>query len=259
MKKPLSCVPALLVLALFLVGCTAEGELEDVDMGVGGNSSFDAGSTNVLPNGTTPNAMSDAGGMGSTDASNAVCDPLAPACPPGEKCVPNATTGQSTCIPTGTETPVGSVCQRTGECVEGSACVSDDGQTLCRELCDSSDVSSCSSGFCTQTLGSNPDLGVCADEPAACDIYEQNCSNGDCVLLRNPADGEIGAYCGSAGSVTDGQPCGNGAGDCRPGAICIQAGADTQPTCHAVCRDPDLPCNQGACTGTSTSSVDFCV
>ncbi len=254
-----------LIAALLLAtACTAEGELEDVDAGTPdfgttpnsanvGNSGTDAGNSGNADSGPTGNN----GFEGATE----LCDPLAPACPEGEKCVPNPSTGQSLCVSSGTDVAIGDACSRSTDCVEGASCISDGAASTCRELCTPGEVMSCDGAetFCTQTLGSDPSLGVCAPGPESCDIYTQSCADEACVLLRNPVDDQVGTYCGDAGSVAIGQPCGNGAGSCVAGAICIQAGSDTGPTCHQVCRDPDVTCSSGACTGSSQAGVTFCI
>jgi hypothetical protein len=243
-------------------GCAAEGELEDTDASVmlpdGGNTP-----PNVDPN-LSPNAATPDGGARTDSGADAgptvLCDPLAPACPQGLSCVPNTSTGDSTCVASPANTAIGEPCQRSTDCVEGAACVTDSGQTTCRELCDPADLQSCTTAqtFCLQTLGSNPDLGLCGPAPAACSIYDQDCTEGDCILTRNPVDDTIGTFCGTAGSAAVGQACGNGNGSCVAGAVCVTGAGDTQPTCHVVCRTPDLPCASGSCSGTTSSGIDFC-
>lgn len=246
------------MIAIFALatGCAAEGELADVESGP-----VDAG---VALDSARPDASvsTDLDGSASdVDASNAICDIFAPACPGGEKCVPIPRLEQSICVANSTEIAIGEPCQRVTECVEGAACIDDGESTRCRELCDPEDVQSCSGTetYCTQTLGSDPSIGVCETAPEPCDIYAQDCASGDCVLGRRPNSETVAPLCGSAGTVAEGAPCGGDAGSCQAGLICIQTGADTVPTCHAVCRDPDAPCTSGACTGTSAAGIDFCV
>lgn len=237
---------------LFAWGCAAEGTIDSVDAGLPDVDVPDA--TSELADATTDASQP-------TDAALTICDPLAPACPAGQKCVPNSDLGQSVCVAAGTENAVGDTCVRSTDCVEGAVCISETDGAFCRELCDKDDIDSCAGDqtYCLKTLGSDPSIGVCGAGPEPCDIYSQDCEEGACVLLQNPVDGTTGAYCGTPGSVAVGQPCGGSAGSCTAGAICVQADGAPSPTCHAVCRDADVPCAAGACTGTSGSGIDFCV
>ena len=240
-----------------LAGCLAEGDLPETDAGV-----VQWPDTSVPDVATTQDLGFDTG-----FEFGRVCDALAQDCEQG-KCVPNASTGQSTCLQLGTQLPAGSACETITECAKGTHCATlpDDGMSLCRQMCEPlAEPDSCPTDFaCIATLSSDSSVGLCVGPPASCDIYVNDCSTGDCVVRRDPISGSIGTYCGQAGTRRSGETCGGAAGDCEVGNVCVQLANQSSSTCQPVCRRPEdgplRACPQTlTCTGSAASSgVTFC-
>ncbi len=194
------------------------------------------------------------------------CDPFAQDCAEG-KCVPNPQ-GGSTCLPDLESRSEGAECENIAQCVPRTHCVATEGDPVprCRAICEPNAGSSCSGGLlCLATLQNNPDIGICVFAPEPCDIYEQDCASPDaCIVASDPATGDEGTFCGTAGDRTTGQPCGSANGECAGGFICVQLANADFATCQPVCRKPEdgpeVTCPPALdCFGTAASSgVTFC-
>ena len=194
------------------------------------------------------------------------CDPIAQDCGQG-KCVPNLSTGTSTCLQLGEQRDIAQECETITQCIKGAHCalLPNDSTSSCRQMCDPDGVDTCASGTsCLATLSSNPSIGLCAGLPQACDIYANDCATGDCIVSRDPQSDAIGTFCGQAGTRRQGETCGGAAGECEVGNICIQLANASNSTCQPVCRRPDQgpirACPAGlVCSGVASSSgVSFC-
>lgn len=245
---------ALVLILVVLSGCLAEGEFPETDTGVV-----------QLPDMSEPDMTSPVDmGPDTGFLFGRACDALAQDCEQG-KCVPNSSTGESTCLQLGTQLPAGAACETIAECAKGTHCATlpDDGLSLCRPMCEPlADPDSCPTDFaCIATLSSNSSVGLCVGAPPSCDIYVDDCASGDCIVRRDPISGSIGTYCGQAGTRRTSETCGGAAGDCEVGHVCVQLSNQTNSTCQPVCRvEPRRACPSPlSCSGTAASSgVTFC-
>lgn len=264
-RRPLTALSfAALLTALFSqgLGCASSDDLPE-DSGRADAAVPDASGGGGDDVGVPDAAAPDVGDAGPV----AECDVFAPTCPDGEKCVPLPANGVPICVLEGTQNAPGSACQTYDECEEGSACASYEGLTACLVMCDpQADEALCAEGtYCGKTLGSNPDIGLCVPEPVSCDIYTQDCDAPQACILTSGRAGVLGAFCGQAGELAQGELCSGGLGRCDVGMICVSIGGTAEPTCQPVCRNPsdgqELACPAGLqCDGfTTQSNITFCL
>ncbi len=258
---------------------TGGGSLDDA----GGGTTDDAGggTTDDAGGGTTDDAgggtTEDAGGMASDGGPDAprvsmpctaagACDPFdSAACGAGMACRAGAMGGPTSCAPTSaTVVALGATCTAGSQCPGGSSCLDFGDGLKCHQLCPMGSLGACPGGVCTGTItGGDPCIQVCRPLPERCNIYVQDCVDplDTCTLASNPETDERYTGCRPAGTRTDGQPCGGGAGTCGHGLICINNGDGTS-SCHFACDGAVAPttCPAGqACTGTARSwGVGYC-
>ena len=144
-------------------------------------------------------------------------------------------------------------------CQPGTHCVSMPGGTMCVTICDPARNLTCPDGEeCLSRMRDNPDIGLCREPPAACDIYAQDCDEGyACAPFVRPW-GDFDNRCLTEGPNAAGQPCGGDAGQCQRGLLCIWL--EEAALCRAICND-ELPCGPGeTCRGRSSRfDVRFCM
>lgn len=165
------------------------------------------------------------------------------------------------CMPTGTERNVGQPCEGIHQCAVGAVCVSwgDDRGTRCERVCPLGATGICAIGQrCADSLPEKTGAGLCIQDTPRCDIVRQTCDSGDCVLRRHPDTAELGEFCGTAGSLAEGEPC-EGHTACQAGMICVRPAEAAEAQCVRVCRPPEagqIPTCRGgtSCTGTATTS-----
>ena len=238
------------------VGCASSDDLpaDETDAGV-------VGGDTDLPDAASPDAASP-----DAELPEAECDVFAADCPEGDKCVPLPGNGVPICVAEGTQNPIGSGCEAYDECEAGSACASFEGVVACLAMCDpQAEVDTCAGDtYCGKTLGSNPHIGLCVAPPTPCDIYTQDCEAPQSCILTTGGDGELGAFCGQAGDLAQGEACSGGLGRCAEGLICVSIGGSAAPPGQPVCRSaadggPACPAEM-ACDGfTSSSNISFCL
>lgn len=238
-----------------LVGCIAEGDLPETDAGL------------VIPDVGRPDVpvVSDDAGTDEDFVFGVACDALLQDCAQG-KCVPTPSTGGATCLQLGEQRPAGAACDTITQCEKGAHCalLPDESVSICRTLCDrSAPEDTCPEpSACIATLSSG--LGLCVAPPTPCDIYVDDCAAGECVVSQNPISGDVGTFCGRAGTRTSGEACGGAAGECEAGNICVLVDGQSTSTCHPICRRPEdgpIRACPGTmvCSGTAASSgVSFC-
>jgi hypothetical protein len=226
---------------------------EDAPEDMGGEE--DAGDMGVEPD--VPDMGGDPGGT---------CDPFGQDCPTREdgraqQCIP--VEGVPTCGPSAaTPKAVGEACTQSLDCAPGATCVnwSDGRGQLCTQMCARGSVGMCDEGTsCSAWIQSNPAIGLCVELRATCDIYAQDCEEGQgCTLGRDPDTNDPIFVCETAGTQAPGDECSNGAGRCAAGSICIRE-SEARSVCRAVCQG-DEGCGEGlTCSGRSTTwGVTFC-
>ena len=242
----------------------------------GSASTDDTGSASTDDTGAA--AEDDAAAMGATDTgpdaprvsmpctAAGACDPfVADSCGAGMACRGGAMGAPAACASTAAMVRgIGEACTVGNQCIGGSACLDFGDGLRCQQLCPMGSIGSCGSGFaCNGTItGGDACIQVCRPLPEVCDIYTQDCVDPTeaCTFATNPETGERYTGCRTAGTRTDGQPCGGGMGSCARGLVCItEMGV---ASCHFAC-DPDTtpttcPAMQ-ACTGTARSwGVGYC-
>lgn len=226
---------------------------EDAPEDMGGEE--DAGDMGAEPD--VPDMGGDPGGE---------CDPFGQDCPLREdgraqQCVP--VEGVPTCGPSAAAPKAfGEACTQSLDCAPGGTCVnwSDGRGQLCTQMCERGSVGMCDEGTsCSAWIQSNPAIGLCVELRATCDIYAQDCPDGQgCTLGRDPDTNDPIFVCETAGAQSPGDECSNGAGRCAAGSICIRE-SEARSVCRAVCQG-DEGCGEGlTCSGRSTTwGVTFC-
>lgn len=195
------------------------------------------------------------------------CDPFDPeACGAGMACRPGAMGAPTACaMLSGTVVPEGGACAAGSQCAGGSACLDFGDGPRCHRLCPMGSIGACgTSAVCTGTItGGDACIMVCRALPLRCDIYEQDCADPGqaCTLVSNPETDERYTGCRTAGTRTDGQPCGGSFGTCARGLICVNdgsGGASCRHVCVAAATPTTCPMGQ-ACTGTTRGwGVTYC-
>lgn len=194
------------------------------------------------------------------------CDPFAQDCPPeddvAQVCIP--VDGTPTCI----REPPDAVGED-GECVGGDCqagltCInwSDARGQICTRMCPrvGGEEFCGEEKVCAGFIRSNPAIGLCQPPASTCDIYAQDCPEGEaCTFGRDSETDEPIFVCENAGPNAEGDPCSGGNGRCQAGLICIRDD-ETTSTCHAICQSDDECTIDGqACAGrSSTWQVTFC-
>jgi hypothetical protein len=221
------------------------------------------------------------------------CDLFAQDCSTaGQACYPQLS-GPAVCTAQGA-VPVGQVCTATDDCVAGSTCVTENGQGVCRTLCDNAHV--CATGACVPLIGFT-NLGVCTGSgtggtatvlggPCTPDLVgDARCATlhalAECMEVTGEADGFcaipgcVAHNCGGMGTYCMGVPpttvclqgCNvlGGDGQCGPDAACVLfAGglATCYPLSYAACRTTLSPtgCDAGfTCEDVGTDGFGSCV
>jgi hypothetical protein len=194
------------------------------------------------------------------------CDPfVTDSCGAGMACRGGASGGPTACAMLAATThTIGEACTASSQCLGGSACLDFGDGLRCQQLCPMGSIGACADGFvCNGSItGGDPCIQVCRPLPERCNIYVQDCADplDTCTFATNPETLERFTGCRPAGTRTDGQPCGGGAGSCDHGLVCINEGGTS--TCHHVCDpavDPTTCPTMQACTGTARSwMVGYC-
>jgi hypothetical protein len=195
------------------------------------------------------------------------CDPFGQDCPQSEEgdaqqCIP--VNGVPTCVTmraevAGEDEP----CEGAPDCGPGMTCInwSDGRGQLCTVMCQRDSGEPCGpQKSCSSWIQSNEAIGLCAPLPDTCDIYAQDCAQGEaCTFGRDPDTNDPIFVCEAAGDQGDGELCSNGNGRCQAGLICIRE-EDDMSRCHRVCPEDDAVCdNEQTCSGrSSTWQVTFC-
>ncbi|PIE17490.1 MAG: hypothetical protein CSA66_05740 [Proteobacteria bacterium] len=138
-------------------------------------------------------------------------------------------------------------------CAQG-ACLSFDGTSSeCMEFCDQQNNTCREDRPCNIGIQGG-DFTFCGDIPVACDIFAQNCDDGQgCYVIDT--DGNTG--CHSAGGQQAGASC-QAVNDCAPGHLC----AGNPGTCSLVCEIDGDPtgCPDGEeCAAVRGLSIGVCV
>jgi hypothetical protein len=240
----------------------------------GGASMDDAGTGPTDDAGTVPtdagaslDAGPDAPRVSMPCTAAGACDPFDPmACGAGMACRGGAMGAPTACAMTAATTVgEGATCTASNQCAGGTACLDFGSGLRCNRLCPMGSIGACGAGaVCTGTItGGDPCIMVCRALPTRCDIYAQDCADPlqACTLVSNPETDERYTGCRTAGTRTDGQPCGGTSGSCARGLVCISDGSGTS-ACHHVCEAAAMPttCPAGqACTGTTRGwGVTYC-
>ena len=287
-------VPFVALLAVIaLAACGGNEEVHDPFMG--GNNGADAGEDSQVdgdvtqdadvPEPDAPDVVEDAPeedvpdvdrpaeDAGSEDAGTDVnfepggeCDPYLQDCPEDEdgdaqQC--NPIQGEPMCIQQNPQQLGEDETCQGGDCAPGMTCINwSDGRGLvCTRMCNRNDGSGCGEDKeCGAWLRSNSNIGLCRPPRADCDIYAQDCADGEaCTFGLDPETNEPIFVCETAGDNADGDPCSNGNGRCMAGLVCIRDD-DTNSSCHSICRtDEECTAEGQMCTGRSaTWQVTFC-
>ena len=249
-RRPLTAIFAL-VLALLLATACADTEVPLGPMP-------DTGSTDA--------ALPDAGP--SAEPFPASCDLVAQDCPTRQAgptaCVLPSGDGLPRCTLLSDTRQDGEACDAHNECDAGMVCKRSAGeeQPHCRHVCDAAELESCPANlWCSGTLPGQAELGTCEPAASPCDLLQQDCPSGaDCVVRTHPTTGERGAFCGRAGLITTGKPCGGDLGLCEAGTICVRPRAGEDASCQRVCiNDFNCPAEGESCDGqVDTPPVSFC-
>lgn len=194
------------------------------------------------------------------------CDPFdAAACGADMACRAGAMGAPTACAPTAAMVrAVGEACTVGNQCAGGSACLDFGDGLRCQQLCPMGSIGACGpSAACNGTItGADPCIQVCRPLPERCDLYAQDCVDPTeaCTLAVHPETEERYTGCRTAGTRTDGQPCGGGMGTCARGLVCItEMGV---ASCHYACDPAVTPTtcpSMQACTGTARSwGIGYC-
>ena len=177
------------------------------------------------------------------------CIPYDDMCPMGEHCEVISNQGQKGCVPDGPQ-QIGDPCDPMRACQKGGICVNLDGAAKCYEPCDPSNQMSCSSPTAKcggeLAIGENVGLGfgVCGESTCNPVSSATDCPMGQTCGLVGSA-----LQCIPAGTATAGQACGNAAGECAQGNICINLSGGMGPQCYEVCDPMNPMCSSGVCQG----------
>ena len=102
----------------------------------------------------------------------------------------------------------------------------------------------------TTTASTSTGLMACPSQVTTimgeCDLYYQDCPNGDNCLPTLDGNNMLTTACSTPGLIGLGQPCMD-PGECQAGLLCI-GGACT----HACCPETDEPCGVGDCNINAT-------
>ncbi len=182
-------------------------------------------------------------------------------CPEGSHCVATGEALLGACEPL---PPVwggaGDDCSEL-PCGPGLHCVRWESGTTCTRTCDPFSGQGCNAPEeCLNYLARNPNVGLCAEPPPACDIYAgvAACAQGQACRPLFRRDGSADTRCQAAGDAAVGEACGAEAGQCVPAALCVRLVESDEKHCHAVCqRDSD--CTPGTCSGRTVGlNIGFC-
>ena len=176
------------------------------------------------------------------------CNPIAnTGCAEGEKCIYDDTDNKA-CAPAG-ETPGGSPCQDTSECMEGMCLALNGTDSYCYILCKT--IGHCPNNAPCLELQDSP-YKVCKidDLYDTCNILTQDCEGGKgCYSVA----GEDQPVCLPAGIEPVGGVC-EGPSDCSPGHHCVNF------RCYELCdkNDPNSCGLFGKCSSTVAAGVGYC-
>lgn len=194
------------------------------------------------------------------------CDPYAQDCPDDEDGDPqqcNPIQGEPTCVQQNPRQIEEDQACEGGDCAPGLTCInwSDGRGLICTQMCDRNDGSGCAEDKeCGAWLRSNSNIGLCRPPRAGCDIYAQDCPEGEaCNFGLDPETNEPIFVCETAGPNGAGDACSNGNGRCMAGLVCIRDDEESS-SCHDICRTDDECTVEGQmCIGRSaTWQVTFC-
>ncbi|MCX4247739.1 hypothetical protein [Paraliomyxa miuraensis] len=242
-----------------LVGSSSDGEGSTDDELTGTISGTSAGSTASESTEDGGTALPpDVGGDGSCGIF-----PGDPQCPPGEKCMPWSSNGDTNwdawnCFPVVEEPDaVGEPCEvidgplvGLDSCEAGAMCWDVDLETLvgtCQPFCEGSELEpTCAdtARFCA--IGGDASPYVCVEW---CDPLAQECAVGACLPYYD------WWYCQPSGDGAYGDPCLNDY-SCLPGLLCTQSSAvppglpcEGMTSCCTEICDPSDPLGDAQCTG----------
>ena len=212
-------------------------------------------------------ALADAGPV--EEPFPSTCDLLAQDCPTRQAgptaCVPGASADDSPrCALLDDTRGDGEPCEVHIDCAAGLVCKRSAGEAEphCRIACDASELESCPQDqWCSGALPGHEALGTCEPAATPCDLLQQDCPSGaDCVVRPHPESGERGAFCGRAGLIEAGAPCGGSLGLCVAGTICVRPRAGEEASCQRVCvNDFNCPADGESCDGEiDAPSTRFC-
>jgi hypothetical protein len=181
------------------------------------------------------------------------CDPFAQDCPEGEKCVPQASSGDvwdtNTCVSIMGDQAPGEPCTYDGpfaatdDCDASSWCweVDENGNGICHPFCQgTADEPECPPASACFITNSGV-INICI---TTCDPVLQDCSDGEGCYWTGV---DFNCIFTTGGGAPDGEPCGY-INDCTPGSMCIDA--EALPTCggSSCCTNfCDLELGDGQC------------
>ncbi len=248
----------LAALALCLLGCGSDNDLAPAGDNEGTTTIADAAGT--PPTDTSSNTATGEDVASEDEEDNAPqpepeepptgadCNPIAgTGCADGEKCIYDES-NLKTCVPAG-DTPGGSPCQDTSECIEGMCLQLNGTDSYCYTFC--------------KTIGHCPNNAPCLEIQDApykvckiddlydnCDILAQDCEEGKgCYSVA----GEDQPVCIPAGTSPLGGEC-QGPSDCAPGTHCVNF------RCYELCdkNDPEACGLFGKCSSVVSPGVGYC-
>jgi len=242
---------AVMTMCLALTACPAAQP--GVDGGTGGGSATGGGN-----GGTACDVLTQQGctagesclyvdNMGNGRCFAGACDVVSQNCPTAtDKCsyagLQDGGVARA-CAPAGPQGD-GAACGPSDNCGKGLVCIN----SVCRKYC--YDNATCGGGnkLCIGLIqiGGTQEIPSTCVTLSACDPLTQNCPQGQGCYLSNSS----GAVCATAGTVAANGACGQGAGQCVPGTVCLLT-SPTAGACKSFCnRDGGMPnCGTGQCGG----------
>lgn len=187
------------------------------------------------------------------------CEPFSSGqCPETEGCWPSSQS-EWVCVEVGTLQEGATCGDGHGSCAEGMLCLLEtETAGSCQRICDpqgaAGQTGSCAGDNETCMQLSTEYLGVCED---SCQPY----TSGTCP---DPKEGcfpisDTEGVCTTAGTLQEGDTCGDAHGSCAEGMVCL-LGTDTTGSCTRFCNPNAQAGQPGSCTGDKACmelSVDY--